>query len=70
MSATVTFRIEGMTCAACVARVEKALLRVPGVEAAAVSLATERADIRIARPEAEAIADLAAAIGAARRRCW
>jgi Cu+-exporting ATPase len=65
MSATVTFRIEGMTCAACVARVEKALLRVPGVEAAAVSLATERADIRIARPEAEAIADLAAAIGAA-----
>lgn len=34
--------IEGMTCAACVARVEKALLRVPGVASAEVSLPTER----------------------------
>ena len=65
MSDTIIFRIEGMTCAACVARVEKALLRVPGVEAAAVSLATERADIRIASSQTEAIPALAAAIAAA-----
>ena len=36
--------IEGMTCAACVARVEKALNRVEGVHAS-VSLATERAHV-------------------------
>ena len=34
--------IEGMTCACCVARVERALLRVPGVLGAEVNLATER----------------------------
>lgn len=38
-------QIEGMTCASCVARVEKALKAVPGVTSAAVNLATERASI-------------------------
>ncbi len=37
--------IEGMTCASCVARVEKALLAVPGVSRASVNLATERAAV-------------------------
>lgn len=37
--------IEGMTCASCVARVEKALARVPGVTNSAVNLATERASV-------------------------
>lgn len=37
--------IEGMTCASCVARVEKALLKVTGVTAASVNLATERATV-------------------------
>jgi len=37
--------IEGMTCASCVSRVEKALAKVPGVAHAAVNLATERASI-------------------------
>jgi Cu+-exporting ATPase len=37
--------IESMTCASCVARVEKALLKVPGVSAASVHLATEKASV-------------------------
>ena len=37
--------IGGMTCASCVARVEKALKRVPGVQDANVNLATESARI-------------------------
>ena len=41
-----SFRIEGMTCASCVARVEKALKAVPGVESASVNLATEKATVR------------------------
>jgi P-type Cu+ transporter len=38
--------VEGMTCAACVARLEKVLRRRPGVAEATVSLTAERADIR------------------------
>jgi heavy metal translocating P-type ATPase len=41
----VTLRIEGMTCASCVGRVERVLKAVPGVSEAAVNLATERAEI-------------------------
>ncbi len=37
--------IQGMTCASCVLRVEKALKAVPGVSGATVNLATERAHI-------------------------
>ncbi|WP_160119611.1 heavy metal translocating P-type ATPase [Rhodovarius lipocyclicus] len=40
------FSIAGMTCASCVARVERAILAVPGVTAASVNLATERAAVR------------------------
>ncbi|WP_081082253.1 heavy metal translocating P-type ATPase [Burkholderia diffusa] len=39
------FDIEGMTCASCVGRVEKALAAVPGVAHASVNLATERASV-------------------------
>jgi heavy metal translocating P-type ATPase len=42
----VSIDIEGMTCASCVARVEKSLLKVPGVTSAAVNLATERATVQ------------------------
>ncbi len=38
--------IEGMTCASCVHRVERALERVPGVEGASVNLATRTATVR------------------------
>ncbi|WP_425917640.1 heavy metal translocating P-type ATPase [Pseudomonas sp. GWSMS-1] len=37
--------VEGMTCASCVGRVERALKEVTGVQMASVNLATERADI-------------------------
>lgn len=37
--------VEGMSCASCVGRVERALKAVPGVLSAVVNLATERADI-------------------------
>lgn len=39
--------IQGMTCASCVARVEKALSKVPGVRSVAVNLATEQARIEV-----------------------
>ncbi|MBX4963478.1 heavy metal translocating P-type ATPase [Rhizobium binae] len=39
------FGIEGMSCASCVARVERAIKAVPGVDAASVNLATERATV-------------------------
>ena len=42
---TLTLTIEGMTCASCVRRVEKALARVPGVSEASVSLGTEEARV-------------------------
>ena len=45
-AATTQLGIEGMTCAACVTRVERALRRVPGVEDATVNLATETAQVR------------------------
>src|SRR5690606_19552665 len=47
-SASLSLPIEGMTCASCVRREEKALAGVEGVESVAVNLATERADIRAA----------------------
>ncbi len=42
--------IEGMTCASCVGRVERALSRIPGVATAQVNLATEVAEIQGAAP--------------------
>ncbi|WP_052460359.1 heavy metal translocating P-type ATPase [Microbacterium gorillae] len=42
----VTLDIEGMTCASCVARVEKRLLTVPGAQAS-VNLATESAKVSV-----------------------
>ncbi|MDN4055609.1 heavy metal translocating P-type ATPase [Massilia sp. YIM B02763] len=45
-AATHTVGIDGMTCASCVARVEKALKAVPGVVDASVNLATEKASVQ------------------------
>jgi Cu+-exporting ATPase len=46
-----TLDVDGMTCASCVFRVEKALKKLPGVEAVSVNLATEKANIRYATPQ-------------------
>lgn len=45
-----TLSIEGMTCASCVGRVEKALKKVDGIEKAEVNLATEKALIHASQP--------------------
>ena len=55
-----TLAIEGMTCASCVSRVEKALLRVPGVVRAEVNLATEAATVTVATRHVDEAALVAA----------
>jgi Cu+-exporting ATPase len=42
----IKLQVTGMTCASCVMRVAKALLKVPGVSGATVNLATEQASIQ------------------------
>lgn len=55
--------VEGMTCASCVGRVERALKKVPGVQEAVVNLATEKASLTVADP-AQAAAILPQAVAA------
>lgn len=55
-----SFTVEGMTCASCVARVEKALAAVPGVTSASINLATDTA--RVASSQNVALATLQAAV--------
>ncbi|MGB6095186.1 MAG: heavy metal translocating P-type ATPase [Comamonas thiooxydans] len=47
--------VEGMTCASCVGRVERALKKVPGVQEAVVNLATEKASLTVADPAQAAV---------------
>ena len=49
-SALLGIYVEGMSCASCVSRIEKAIRTVPGVKSAAVNLATERADVAFVGP--------------------
>ena len=56
-AASLEVAIEGMTCASCVGRVEKALKAVPGVTNAVVNLATEKATV-------QGVADAAAVVAA------
>ena len=46
LTQTSDLSVQGMTCAACVRRVERALLRVPGVVEASVNLPLHRATVR------------------------
>ena len=57
----VTIPVEGMTCASCVARVERALKTVPGVSQATVNLASERATV-VYDGQATSIEDLFSAV--------
>jgi len=47
-----TIELDGMTCASCVARVERVLRAQPGIQSAAVNLATESASIQYETPAA------------------
>lgn len=58
---TTELAVEGMTCASCVGRVERALRKVPGVSEASVNLATERATVRGVAPSEALIAAIAKA---------
>ncbi len=57
----VTLPIEGMTCASCVRRIEKALSKVDGVEEASVNLATEKAHV-VYDPDVASLERLTAAV--------
>jgi Cu+-exporting ATPase len=46
---TSTFSVQGMSCASCVAKIERTLLAVPGVVSASVNLGTEKATVTTAR---------------------
>ena len=60
----VDFAIEGMTCASCVARIERRLSKLEGVRAVSVNLATERATVAY-DPARVKVAQLISAVEAA-----
>ena len=62
-----TLDIDGMSCASCVGRVERALVAVPGVVAAAVNLASGTASVRILDGAVDAPTVAAAATAAGYR---
>ena len=62
LESTISLPIEGLSCASCVGRAERALQAVPGVSEVHVNLATERASIRGTASE-QALIDAVAAAG-------
>ncbi|MBV8684718.1 MAG: copper-translocating P-type ATPase [Caulobacteraceae bacterium] len=58
---TASLKIEGMSCASCVGRVEKALTSAPGVLEASVNLVTEQATVRY-QPRLASVESLGAAV--------
>ncbi|WP_046867846.1 heavy metal translocating P-type ATPase [Microvirga massiliensis] len=62
---TVEIPVEGMTCASCVGRVEKAIRAVEGVTAANVNLATQRATVSFGSADAnpQAVAEAIRGVG-------
>ncbi|WP_293910848.1 heavy metal-associated domain-containing protein, partial [Deinococcus sp.] len=61
VTATAELGVQGMTCANCVGRVERALGKVDGVLSASVNLATERATVQYL-PSAVSLGQLKAAV--------
>jgi cation-transporting ATPase V/Cu+-exporting ATPase len=49
-TSTIDFRVEGMTCGSCAARVQRVLAKTDGVADAEVNLATARAHLTLRRP--------------------
>ena len=47
IDSAISLPIEGMTCASCVARIERSLSKVEGVQSVSVNLATELSLIHI-----------------------
>ncbi|MCU0835181.1 MAG: heavy metal translocating P-type ATPase [Chromatiaceae bacterium] len=58
---TATLAVRGMTCASCVARVERAIRRLPGVIGATVNLGTESATVELL-PDSVSVERIAQAI--------
>lgn len=63
MSQSLSLHVEGMSCASCVGRVEKALVALPGVVAAHANIATDQVELTIAEPLA--VNEIVAAVEAA-----
>ncbi|MEI8095816.1 MAG: heavy metal translocating P-type ATPase [Spirochaetales bacterium] len=61
MTKVETLEIQGMTCAACVRAVERAVGKVAGVQSVAVNFATEKAQVTY-EPEAVRLSDIKAAV--------
>lgn len=61
MTKQVTFRIEGMNCAACANRIEKGLSKIHGVSEAAVNFALEKATVSY-QPEKATVDEMEAKI--------
>ena len=59
---TISLPVEGMTCASCVARVEKSLKKIDGVEEVNVNLATEKVTLTYKENEAS-VAQFTKAVG-------
>lgn len=53
--AVLDLAVDGMTCASCVGRVERALRKVQGVAEVSVNLATERARVQLNEPVAQEV---------------
>ena len=66
-SAELRLLIEGMSCASCVSRVEKALSDVPGVRSVSVNLASNRAELAL--DKGTAASELVAAVNKAGYQC-
>jgi len=64
-TSAIDLAIDGMTCASCVGRVERALQAVPGVQSATVNLASEHARVVVTGPAARMVPALTQAVAAA-----
>lgn len=65
----VNLEIKGLSCAACVARVEKAIQTLPGIEDSTVNLATEKAHV-VFSPEQTSVEDIIQAVNNAGYRAF